>query len=221
MNNGLPLVADAACAVGATYKGQPFGTFADVSVISFNGNKTITCGGGGMVVGSNPELMGRIRHLTTTAKIGEEYDFDMVGFNYRMTNIQAAVGCAQMERLNEFVSVKKKIRETYAEKLEGGGISFFPTATGSSCWLSGIVLPEGRCLDDARQVCRKLRILGIESRTFWKPVHLQAPYRNIIHSQMNVSENLWERVVTLPCSTNITEKELELVVKSVKEVLKF
>lgn len=102
----LSLVADAACAIGATHHGGNFGGLADASVISFNGNKTITCGGGGMVVGDDEKLMGRIRHLTTTARVGSEYDFDMVGFNYRMTNIQAAVGCAQMEHLNNFVNRK-------------------------------------------------------------------------------------------------------------------
>lgn len=150
---GLPLVADAACAIGAEYKKQSFGTLADLSVLSFNGNKTITCGGGGAVVGNNEELLERVRHLTTTARVWPDYDFDMVGYNYRMTNIQAAVGVAQMERLNQFIDAKKYVREYYAETLGGvKGIGFFPDLEGSSCWFSGIVLPEGKTLATANKI---------------------------------------------------------------------
>ena len=103
----LPLIVDAACAIGAVYQGKKIGGLADLSVVSFNGNKTITCGGGGMVFGQDDALVGKVRHLTTTARVNSEYEFDMPGFNYRMTNLQAAVGCAQMERLDEFVEKKK------------------------------------------------------------------------------------------------------------------
>ena len=109
----LPLVVDAACAIGAKYKGVDLGMLGDLSILSFNGNKTITCGGGGAVLSNNEEMASLVRHLTTTARVWPEYDFDMVGFNYRMTNIQAAVGCAQMERVDEFVSRKRKIRDYY------------------------------------------------------------------------------------------------------------
>lgn len=218
----LPLVVDAACAVGAVYHKEPIGGLADASVISFNGNKTITCGGGGMVVGNNEELMEHIRHITTTARMGSEYDFDMVGFNYRMTNIQAAVGCAQMERLEEFVNRKQEIRRYYASAfndLKYTGVSFFPETAGSSCWFSGIVLPEGKSLEDIRLLSVKLKEKGIESRTFWKPVHLQRPYKNAPHSSMNIAEDLWERILTLPCSTGLTNRELEYIVTVIKEVL--
>lgn len=216
----LSLVADAACAIGATYHGGNFGCLADASVISFNGNKTITCGGGGMVVGNDEKLMERIRHLTTTARVGSEYNFDMVGFNYRMTNIQAAVGCAQMEHLNNFVNRKREIRRFYAsalEDLKDAGISFFPETAGSSCWFSGIVLQKDKSLEDVRRLSDKLRERGIESRTFWKPVHLQEPYRDAPHALTGVAESLWDRIVTLPCSTGITDEELEYVATTVKE----
>ena len=109
----LPLIADGAAALGAEYKGKKIGTLADLTVISFNGNKTVTAGGGGMVVGNNEALAKRLRHLSTTARVTAEYDHDMVGYNYRMTNIQAAVGCAQLERLEEFLEKKRKIRAFY------------------------------------------------------------------------------------------------------------
>lgn len=215
----LPLIADAACAIGAVYKGQPLGPLADVSVLSFNGNKTVTCGGGGMALGPDRELVERIRHLTSTARVGPEYDFDMAGFNYRMTNVQAAVGCAQMERLEEFVSIKRKVRSYYARHLENLGVTFFPASDGASCWLSGFVLPEGKTIEDVRLIAGRMKERGIESRTFWKPVHLQAPYRSVPRSSMCVTESLWGRIVTLPCSTNITLAELETVVRAATEIL--
>lgn len=218
----IPLVADAACAIGATYNEKPIGKLADISVLSFNGNKTVTSGGGGMVVGDDREIMNHIRHLTTTARVGTEYDFDMIGFNYRMTNIQAAVGCAQMGRLEKFVNRKRQIRKFYTsalDDLQGIGISFFPETVGGSCWLSGIVLQTGKTLDDVRLLSDKLKGKGIESRTFWKPVHLQLPYKNAPCSLNGVAEELWSRIVTLPCSTNITDNELEYVKDTIKEEL--
>ena len=218
---GLPLVVDAACAIGATYGGDNFGKIADLSVISFNGNKTVTCGGGGAVVGKNKELLDQVRHLTTTARVWPDYDFDEVGFNYRMTNIQAAVGVAQMERLDSFVNTKRKVRKYYEEKLEDiarkNGLAFFPTTEVSSCWFSGIVLLEGKELDTAKEICSKLKDNGIEARSFWKPVHLQKPYSSCPKSTMNVTEALWQRIITLPCSTGITDEELEDKYKAFSE----
>ena len=219
---GLPLIADAACAVGATYRGRSFGPFADLSVLSFNGNKTVTCGGGGAVVGNREDQTDLVRHLTTTARVWPHYDFDMVGFNYRMTNIQAAVGCAQMERLDSFVATKRKVRRYYGTELEElaeKGVTFFPATEGSSCWFSGIVLPEGETLEAAKAVCASLKEEGIEARPFWKPVHLQKPYGGCPRSDVSVSEGLWQRIVTLPCSTNITEEELERVAAAVKRIM--
>lgn len=218
----LPLIADAAAAVGAEYKGKKIGGLADVTVLSFNGNKTITAGGGGMVLGDDEELMKRIKHITTTARITAEYDHDMVGYNYRMTNIQAAIGCAQMERMEELVDKKRKIREYYNEELQGmKNFSLFPKGklTNSACWLSGIVIKEGG-IEKIRELCVKLREKGIEGRSFWKPVHLQQPYYNALRADyLDVSENLWNRILTLPCSTNITDDELEKVICVVKSII--
>ena len=104
----LPLIADAAAALGAKYKGGEIGSLADLTVFSFNGNKTVTAGGGGVIAGGDEALLKKLKHLSTTARVTAEYDHDMVGFNYRMTNIQAAVGCAQLERLEEFVAKSGK-----------------------------------------------------------------------------------------------------------------
>lgn len=219
---GIPLVVDAACAIGATYEAQNFGALADLSVLSFNGNKTITCGGGGAVVGNNEELLAHVRHLTTTARVWPDYDFDEVGFNYRMTNIQAAVGVAQMERLSNFITTKRFVRryyETQLKLLNDKGISFFPTTDGSSCWFSGIVLPEGTELNNANDICTKLKESEIEARSFWKPVHLQKPYKDCPRSCVEVAEGLWQRIITLPCSTNIDEEDLGFVSRKVIEAV--
>lgn len=214
----LPVVADAAAAIGARYKGTNIGKIADVTVFSFNGNKTITCGGGGALVSGNQEIIEKAHHLATTARCGIEYEHDMVGYNYRMTNIQAAVGCAQLERVDEFVEKKKYIREYYSKHLNGiSDISFFPEVewAESACWFSGLVLSDRY---EVKKVCELLKEKGIEARTFWKPVHQQKPYVNEERSEMKVADNLWKHVLTLPSSTGITEEELEQVVKAIKEI---
>ncbi len=218
----LPLVADAACAIGATYDGRPFGTLADLSILSFNGNKTITCGGGGAVVGRDEALLEHVRHLTTTARVWPDYDFDEVGFNYRMTNLQAAVGCSQLERLDTFVEKKRSIRGLYETKLADlreYGISFFPTTQGSSCWFSGIVLPGSWDLADSKKLCGRLAENGVEARVFWKPVDLQKPYAHCPAGEMRVAHSMWQRIISLPCSTGIEDEELEQVIKVVEKEL--
>lgn len=218
----IPLIVDAAYAMGATYKGRPLGGLADASVISFNGNRTVTCGGGGVIVGNNKDLLGHARHLSTNARVWPDYDFDEVGFNYRMTNIQAALGCAQMERLEEFVASKRKTREYYATKLDGlksKGISFFPSTDGCSCWYSGIVLPEGSTWQDSKDFCRKMKEKDIEAKTFWKPVHIQPPYRDALCADVSVADNIWQRIIALPCSSGITDEELETVTNAIGAIL--
>lgn len=219
----LPLVVDAACAIGAKYKGANFGALADLSILSFNGNKTITCGGGGAVVSNNEEMGNLVRHLTTTARVWPDYDFDMVGFNYRMTNIQAAVGCAQMERVDAFVDRKRMIREYYNKsflKLIEQKITFFPTTDGASCWFSGIVLREGQGINDVKNLCKGMKECGIEARPFWKPIHLQEPYKECPVENTSVADALWNRIITLPCSTNITDNDLRTVSDAIKYFLK-
>ncbi len=219
----IPLVVDAACAIGASFEGHEFGPLADLSVLSFNGNKTITCGGGGAVVSNNESMLEHVRHLSTTARVWPGYDFDEVGFNYRLTNIQAAVGVAQMERLEAFVEKKIMVRSYYEKNLHDlieYGISFFPTVDGSSCWFSGIVLPKGSKLSRANDICSKLKEHEIEARSFWKPVHLQKPYVHAPIGSLNKTEELWQRIITLPCSTNITMEQLEMVKEAVLALLR-
>ena len=219
----LPVIADAAAAIGAEYKGEKIGGLADLTVFSFNGNKTVTAGGGGMIIGNDEELMRKLKHLSTTARVSEEYDHDMVGFNYRMTNIQAAVGCAQLERVGEFVRKKREIRAFYEQSFSRiQNISLFPAPEGekSACWLSGIVLKEGGT-DEVRKLCQELEEMGIEGRGFWKPIHLQKPYQGSVKAQsLDNASNLWKRILVLPCSTNISHNELKYAADAVKTIIR-
>lgn len=216
----LPVVADAAAALGSEALGKAVGALgADLTVFSFNGNKTVTAGGGGAVVGENLELLQLVRHLSTTARQGEAYDHDRIGFNYRLTNVQAAVGCAQLERLQRFVSAKRKIRDRYVDAFKAyESLGEFPSPRGfkSACWFSGTVVAH---LDQAgmASLLAKLRQDGIAARPFWKPIHLQMPYRHAPKTPQPVCESFWSRILTLPCSTGLTEKDQEYVIASVKK----
>lgn len=212
---GLPIVADAAAALGATYKRRAIAALgADLTVFSFNGNKTVTAGGGGAVVGDNERLTALVHHLTTTARCGTDYSHDRVGFNYRMTNLQAAVGCAQLERLDRLLAAKQRIARVYNEALGLlPGIRCFPRPAWaeSACWLSGIWISEPPIAD----MISALRAREIETRPFWKPIHLQVPYRDAPAAAMPTSDRVWQHILTLPCSTNLTDSDQENVITAV------
>ena len=220
---GLPVVADAAAALGATYRGRPSGALgADLTMYSFNGNKTVTAGGGGAVVGSDEALVRHLRHLTTTARVGADYDHDMVGYNYRMTNIQAAVGCAQMENLDSFLEAKRRIDDRYRAGLCGlPGIQGFPRPNwaDSACWFSGIVF-EAIAPDRMAALRGRLRDANIDARPFWKPMHRQLPYQDAPRTRQDVSDDVWTRILTLPCSTQLSEADQGYVIDTVRRNLK-
>ncbi len=215
----IPVVSDAAAALGNSYKSKPIGdTGADLSVMSFNGNKIITTGGGGVILGQDDKMMKLIRHLTTTARNGPDYDHDMVGFNYRMTNIQAAVGVAQIELIDQFLEAKLKIASNYENAWRNidGAINFPSSEWGqSNHWFSGVFLPHhsAKTVADLR---KHLRSNGIDARPFWKPIHLQTPYQNAPTYLSGVTEQIWEQILPLPCSTQLTESEQLAVVSAVK-----
>lgn len=216
---GLPVVVDAAAGLGTEYKGRSSGDLgADFTMFSFNGNKTVTAGGGGAIVTDDPEKARLFRHLTTTARVGADYDHDMVGYNYRMTNLQAAVGCAQMENLGRFVEVKRNIARKYREAFSDfAGIAPFPDPeyARSGHWFSGIVV-NNRDPGQLADIRVRLREAGIDARPFWKPAHLQAPYVGAPRTEMTVCENLWQRIMTLPCSTGMTVADQDFVVDKVR-----
>ena len=219
----LPVIADAAAAIGATLNGLPLSPLADLTTFSFNGNKTITSGGGGMLIGQDESLLEKARHISTTARVGADYDYDMVGHNYRMTNIQAAVGVGQMERLADFIKRKKEIRAAYDTAFrEYTDVEPFPVAQWSGesvAWFSGFLLANDAQITSG-ELIDELNERGILARSFWKPVHLQVPYANCPSESLTVTNSIWSRVVTLPSSTGITDDELNHVISSVTEILR-
>jgi perosamine synthetase len=220
---GLPVVADAAAALGSfcidSQGGpprRPGALGAALTMFSFNGNKTVTAGGGGAVVGSAGALIARVRHLSTTARFGRDYDHDEVGFNYRMTNVQAAVGCAQLERLDALVAAKRMIRAAYDAAIRDLPDSRpfpAPGRADSSCWLSGVLAPTEAAAERLRGA---LAARGVETRFFWKPIHLQRPYADAPRTPQPVAEDIWRRIVCLPSSSALSAEDLATTIDGLR-----
>lgn len=195
----IPLVEDAAESFGSYYKGRHAGTFGRLGVFSFNGNKIITTGGGGMIVTHDAELAARARHLTTTAKVPHAYEYvhDEIGYNLRMPNLNAALGCAQMERLPDYLAAKRKLAQRYAAFFNEHGIEFItePENARSNYWLNGIVL-EKRAERDAFLKATHQR--GILTRPIWRLMTELPMFASCQHDGLEVSRWLVDRVVNLP-----------------------
>ncbi len=203
--HGAKLIEDAAGAIGARYKGRPAGGLADISTFSFNGNKTLTAGGGGMVMTGNAEVARLTRHLSTQARCSEDYSHDAIGFNYRMTNVSAAIGLGQLERLDEMVARKREIAANY-DALIGDWTDLEPMPRAEwadhNCWLYSVL-----CRDDsgALSLGAHMKECGIEARGFWRSLSAQKPYADAPNYLATVSRDLTGRVVSLPCSSSLTE----------------
>ncbi len=212
----LKLIIDSAAAIGATIGSQPVGQFgADALCFSFNGNKTVTCGGGGAIVSENKLIVERAAHLASTARTGRDYDHDEVGYNLRITNLEAAVGLAQMEQLPNFLSAKHKIAKTYADFADRYEIlGSFPQARSidSTHWFSGFWYRGGdaTCALRFRTHCQDA---GIDLRSFWKPLHLQRPYAECLRTAMPITDDLWQRIFAMPCSTHLSNHDLGYVLE--------
>lgn len=227
---GLQVVVDAAAAIGARAAGglRLCETGVDAVCYSFNGNKTVTCGGGGAVASANAGLIARIRHLTTTGRVGRDYDHDVAGYNFRMTNVQAAIGVAQMERLEEFLSSKARIAGAYADLAAGhAGLEPFPAPGAAAAgardtyWFSGFYLSDPTlAAEQVAAISADFRAhmvaAGVDLRAFWKPLHLQPPHAGAPRSRMEVTEALWQRIYALPCSTHLPDADLDQVLAAAR-----
>ena len=216
---GIALVEDAAEALGASWADRGHvGTAGDLGAFSFNGNKLVTTGGGGMIVTADPQLAERARHLTTQAKTTEPgYWHDEVGFNYRLTNVAAALGVAQLERLDDLLAAKRRIAARYDEELAGLEIEPAPDAPWArrSSWLHSVLVPAGR----RDEVLAALAADGIGARPVWPPLHLQAPYRGVERLGGGVAEELFERGVSLPSSAGLTDADQDRAISVLRRVL--
>lgn len=202
----LTLVEDAAESLGSYNNGKHTGSFGKVSALSFNGNKIMTTGGGGAIVTDDDALADYAKHLTTTAKIPHRwaYEHDEIGFNYRMPNINAALGCAQLEKMPLFIQQKRELTQHYEQWLADiEGVQLFkePANTRSNYWLQTILLDEQFNRDE---VLDFLNEQGVMSRPIWNPMHHLAIYQNCPKSDLSVTDQLNRRVVNIP-STPISE----------------
>lgn len=216
----IPLVFDSAAAIGSKADGLEIGELSFIHSLSFNGNKTITCGGGGAVILSDENAERLIRHISTTARTADGYSHDEIGFNYRLTNVQAAIGVAQMEQLDLFLEKKRSIAKTYRIELaefSGGQFPNVPTDTASD-WLSGIVLNDSH-REKIGEIISALAQSRIQARESWAPIHEMKPYRRCLSSTMDSMNFLRGRVLTLPNSTSLTSEDQEKVVQSVRRIL--
>jgi len=213
------LIEDAAGALGSRYKGRPAGGLADIGTISFNGNKIITAGGGGMLLSDSAPLMAKARHLSTQARPGEEYEHDAVGFNYRMTNVNAAIGLAQFERLDEMVTARRAIAARYdaafAARAEIRPMPRLAWAE-SSCWLYSVAFADAALAD---RVVQRLGERKIGARRFWRSLSRQAPYSGAPRFVRGVADGLSGRVVSLPCSSFLAPAEQARVIDAVLAAL--
>ena len=195
---GVPVIEDAAEALGSRCGGRHCGTLGIMGVLSFNGNKTITTGGGGMIVTNAEDLADRAKHLTTTAKVGHPWDYmhDAVGYNFRMPNLNAALGCAQMEQLEGMLKRKReqarRLREFLADA-EGAEV-VSPSEGEANHWLNLIRVPSG----DRDEILRGLNERGIQARASWMPICDMPPYRDYEQFEISSARELYASVICLP-----------------------
>ena len=207
LNWNLVLVEDAAESLGSFYKGKHTGTIGDVSAVSFNGNKIITTGGGGMVLCKTQELGARTKHVTTTAKVPHPYEFfhDEPGFNYRMPNLNAALGCAQMEVIEQYLIQKRSLANQYISLFEGTDINFVvePKYAISNYWLNAIICPD---VELREHILQETNAAGVMTRPIWKLMHRLPMFENAMCGDLTQSEFIEAHLVNLP-STPILRAE--------------
>jgi perosamine synthetase len=218
--HGLAVIEDATESLGALYRGRPAGTLGDAACLSFNGNKLITTGGGGMLVTGDPAWARRVRHLSTQAKADPvEYVHDEVGYNHRLTNLEAAVGCAQLERISRHLAAKRAIARRYAAGLAGiPGIGLMPAAPWAepSYWLYTVMVDEAACGLDSRRLMAALAGHGIQSRPLWQPLH-QSPALAGSHAhRVEEAPRLHQQGLSLPCSVGLAPEDQERVIAAIR-----
>lgn len=217
----IKVVEDATEAIGTyytsgRYSGKYAGTIGDIGIYSFNGNKIITTGGGGMIVSNNEEYLRTARHLTTQAKKDSLYYIhDAVGYNYRMTSVQAALGLAQLEQLEKFIAVKNDNYAFYQERIQNiEGLQLLECRKNIRCnrWFYAL-----NCVDykwDRDTLIKKFHEAGIQSRPIWGLIHEQKPYRAERAIDITKAKFYAENIVNIPCSTNLKKDEIMHVVKT-------
>lgn len=201
---GIPLIEDAAESLGSYFQGKHTGTFGKLAAFSFNGNKTITTGGGGMIITDDEALAKRAKHITTTAKCPHPYEFvhDEIGYNYRLPNLNAALGCAQMESLPRLLESKRSIASSYAEFFSASNITFVeePVQAQSNHWLNALILEDKQSRD---VFLNEINEAGVMSRPIWRLMNELTMFHNCQSANLSNSKWLEERVVNIPSSARV------------------
>lgn len=201
---GVQLIEDAAESLGSFYKERHTGTFGALAAISFNGNKIVTSGGGGAILTNNDEFAARAKHITTTAKTPHPWEFnhDEIGYNYRLTNVAAAIGCAQLERLGNFINRKRQLAEKYAQAFSGvENVRFVtePEDCASNYWLNVLIL-DTDVQAQRDDVLKTLNDAGLMSRAAWTPMHWLPMFTDAPGMDLSVTESLFARLINIPSS---------------------
>lgn len=207
---GLMVVEDSAEALGSRYKGRACGSFGRLGVVSFNGNKIVTTGGGGVILSDDEALARRAKHLSTTAKIPHPWAFehDEPGYNYRLPNLNAALGVAQMGQLDQRIEKKRVLAQRYADAFaEFAGARMFsePTAAESNYWLNALVLAPGTTYAARNVLLEGLNVAGYMARPVWTLMHKLPFHSASPRASLKVAENLEQRIVNLPSSANLAD----------------
>ena len=219
----IPVIEDAAEALGATYEGRKCGTFGDIGIYSFNGNKIITTSGGGAMVSANSEWIQKAKFLSTQARDpAPHYEHSHIGYNYRLSNVCAGIGRGQLKVLDERVRQRRSVFDFYQKHLGNiPGISFQPEAKESFAnrWLTCILIDKKhpKTPEDIRLALERE---NIESRPLWKPMHLQPVFKGASYYGNGVSEDLFQRGLCLPSGSNLSEEDLSRVVEIIQRELK-
>lgn len=208
----IPIIEDAAEALGSSYKKQKCGTFGDMAILSFNGNKIITTSGGGAVVCKTREYKDRALYLSTQARdSATHYQHSEIGYNYRMSNIVAGIGCGQMQVLEERIIQRRNNYKFYYNFFANKpGIKMLSEPSSdfySNHWLSAVVIDENLAGFSCIDLCEKFSEFNIECRPLWKPMHLQPVFKNAIYYGGDVAENLFKNGVCLPSGSNLTDSD--------------
>ena len=220
---GIPVIEDAAEALGSKYDGKACGTFGEMGILSFNGNKIITTSGGGALISNNDEYIQKARFLATQARDkAPHYQHSQIGYNYRMSNVLAGIGRGQLKVIEERVAKRRSNFEFYLKNLSHlKGVSFLQVKQPffSNRWLTTIIVdPEKTGGISREDIHRALEKDNIETRPLWKPMHLQPIFKNCPSYKNGVSERLFNFGLCLPSGSNMTEQELERVLLQINQV---
>lgn len=219
----VALIEDAAEALGSSYRGRRLGARGDLNIFSFNGNKLITTSGGGMLCARSEEAIEHARYLATQAREeAAHYQHSEVGFNYRMSNVSACIGIAQVAVIEERVAARQAINRSYHCGLQDiEEISLMPVAAygKSNCWLTVIQLDAMKCSVTREELRMALESDNIEARPVWKPLHCQPVFKDCMYRRGSVSEEIFARGLCLPSGSAMTEDDVDRVVMSIKQKL--